>query len=70
MIEVPTVVPKARPVEEPIVTFVLLLLHAPPVVASVNVTDEPTQIDVGPLMLAGNGNTVKEAVLLQLPPME
>ena len=51
---VPTETPLTTPVVEPIVpTDVLLLIHVPPVVASVNVIEEPTHIMEDPIIEAG-----------------
>jgi hypothetical protein len=44
-------------------TPVALLLHAPPVVASLNVVIEPAQTDKVPVMEDGNGLTVTTAVM-------
>jgi len=47
------------PEEEPIVpTDKVLLLHEPPIVASLNVVDVPAQIGDAPVMPAGTGLTV------------
>jgi hypothetical protein len=45
----------------------LLLSHTPLIVASVNVTTEPTHIDDVPKITAGNGLTVTMAKVLQPP---
>ena len=44
-------------------TPVLLLLHVPPVVASLRVVDEPRQTLVVPVIVAGNGLTVIAVVV-------
>jgi hypothetical protein len=59
MVVVPGAKAVTTPVPEPIVaTAGVLLLHTPPVEASVNVTTSPTQILEGPEMFAGKGLTV------------
>jgi hypothetical protein len=56
------------PLLKPIVpTVVLLLLQVPPVVASFNVVVVPAQIEVIPVIVAGDGFTVIVALTEQLP---
>ena len=64
-------VPADAPVTSPVAlltvaTEVLLLLHVPPVVASVNVVVEPTHTADAPLIAAGSGLTVIVVVVKQL----
>jgi hypothetical protein len=54
--------PVTIPMAESTVMFELLLLHIPPVVASSNVTEEPIQTCVVPLMADGRGLTVTSDV--------
>jgi hypothetical protein len=68
--EVPDTRPHARPVELPIVaTVVLLLLHAPPAVASLRVVQVPAHIVVVPIIAAGDEVTVATIVAVQPPLM-
>jgi hypothetical protein len=63
---VPGVPPVA--IEPPMETTpILLLLHVPPPVASVSVTDKPVQMPRGPPIAAGNGLTVIVSRAIQLP---
>ena len=58
--------PVSNPVAEPMVaTDVLLLLHVPPVVASINVVVAPAQIVVAPVIAPGSGFTVIVVVVGQ-----
>ena len=67
MVTTPSVMPVAVPVEDPIVaTALLLLLHTPPLVASVNVVVKPTHTLVVPPMAEGFGLTVKLVTAIQL----
>ena len=45
------------------------LLHAPPPVALLSVTQLPIHTVLGPLIADGSGNTVATAVMLQPVPM-
>jgi len=62
--DVPDVSPSTTPDKEPIDTFVLLLLHAPPP-ASVSVTELPVHNDNGPVMGDGNETTVTVVIAIQ-----
>ena len=54
------------PVDEPMVAMpLLLLLHVPPAVPSVNVILKFTQTPDGPVMATGNGLTVNGVVAIQ-----
>ena len=63
--------PNARPLTTPDVlieaTAGVPLLHVPPVVESVNVTVEPTQIVSVPKIIAAGLKTVMRKVLLEVP---
>jgi hypothetical protein len=64
------VVPGAMPVSTPPVdtivpTATLLLVHTPPLIPSVKVTDEPTHTLDGPPMAEGDGATVTVMVAKQ-----
>ena len=61
--ETPVIV--SDPVVEAIA--VLLLLHMPPGVVSVNVTDDPEQTDEDPVIVAGEGLIVIVTAVLQPP---
>ena len=50
-----------------IVTFVAVVLHVPPLVASLMVTAEPIQTAEGPVIAAGDATTVSTSVARQLP---
>lgn len=59
MVHVPAATPVTMPVDDPMVAMAgLLLLHVPPVVASVKVDVPPTVVVVVPVMTAGMGFTV------------
>jgi len=61
---VPIVAPVRNPVEEPMVaTAVLLLLHVPKIVVSLNVITESRHTLGDPLMIFGKGFTVRPATL-------
>ena len=67
---VPAVTPYTEPVVEPTVpTAVLLLLHVPPAVPSVNVVVKPTHTVIVPVITPGNGFTVTTAVMIQPVPI-
>ncbi len=58
----PVVTPDTTPpVDVTVATAVLLLLHVPPEVASLNVTVDPTHTFALPVIAAGNGLTVNTA---------
>ena len=60
---VPTANPLTIPLTEPPVAFaILLLLPVPPVVASLNVMDEPMHANPEPVILDGFGRMVFEYV--------
>ena len=69
MVVVPAVAPVITPVAEPMVAVpVVLLLHVPPVVASVSAIVEPEHTlkpADGPRMLVGTGFTVTVVVAVQ-----
>ena len=66
MVTTPEVTPVTVPEVAPIVaTPVLLLVHVPPEVASVNVVGNPTQTFVVPPIAAGFGLTVKLVTAIQ-----
>jgi len=68
MVEVPDVTPLTTPVVEPMVaTEVLVLLHVPPDVPSVNVVVLPAQTEVVPEIVAGTAFTVTTAIARQPP---
>jgi len=63
---VPTSTAFKTPLLVPIVaTAVLLLLHAPPVVALLSVADAPAHTLVAPVMDGGEGLTVNAVVVMQ-----
>ena len=63
MVVVPEVNPNATPEPAPMpATARLLLLHAPPALTSVSVTEEPTQTVLPPPIAAGDGFTVTGVV--------
>jgi hypothetical protein len=55
MIEVPSATPVTNPDDDETEALVLLLVHTPPVVASVNSDGEPTQRTEDPTMAAAAG---------------
>ena len=57
MIAVPLVTPVTKPVDDPILTFALLLLQFPPTLTSDKMVVEPTHTTKGPLMGLGSGLT-------------
>jgi hypothetical protein len=66
MVAAPAAIPVTTPVPAPIVAFaVLLLLHAPPPVASFKVVVEETQTVDAPVMAAGKGLMVTAAETAQ-----
>ena len=70
MVGVPAATPVTIPELVPIVaSAMLLLVQVPPVVASVNVIDEPTQTAVEPAIDAGIGLTVNGHNDVQPPGM-
>ena len=67
-------VPAVDPVTEPPVPNVTepdpaVVLHVPPVTASVNVIVLPTHVDGVPFMVPGTAYTVTIAVAVQMPPI-
>lgn len=71
MVAVPVVAPVTTPDAEPTGAIaVLLLLHAPPVVASVSVIVAPTHTLLLPVIAAGEVLTVTVAVVAQPVPSE
>lgn len=69
-----TAVPDATPVTIPVVGVtvaipVLLQVHVPPEVASLNVMVDSTQTDVFPEIDAGSGLTVISIVAVHIPPI-
>ena len=67
---VPTPIPVNTPMPETVAIAVEELLHEPPVVASLNVIVDPTQVVDGPPIAAGDGVTVTVAVWLHPVPSE
>jgi hypothetical protein len=65
MVAVPALTPVTIPVPETVATAVLLLLHAPAAVASLNDVVRPAHTEVVPLITAGIGFTSTEVVLVQ-----
>ena len=66
MVVLPAATPVIEPLAEPIVAMaVLLLLHVPPVVASVSVVELLLQTVPAPDILPGLGLTVNKAVVKQ-----
>jgi len=66
IVTTPSVMPVTVPDVEPMVaTAVLLLLHTPPLVISVNVIVKPTHTLLVPPMAAGFGLTVKLVTAIQ-----
>ena len=59
---VPEVIPVTTPVELTVAMLILLLLHAPPVVTSVNAVDKPTHTVAVPVIAEGSGATVSVVV--------
>ena len=57
--------PFTTPEVETVPKAVLLLLHVPPLVASANARNEPTQVFGVPVIAAGVGLTVKGSVAMQ-----
>ena len=62
MLAVPPLTPLTKPVADTVATLVLLLLHVPPEVASVNLTVVPAQIDPVPLIPATDGGGRNDSV--------
>ena len=70
ILALPANIPVIIPEEEPIAAMaVLLLLHLPPVLASVSVADSPTHTSVVPFIVAGKGFTVTVANAVQPVPI-
>ena len=69
IVVVPTVPPFTIPVADPIVALVLLLVHVPPPVASLNVVVSPKHTLRSPSIAVGTGFTVTTAVALQPVPI-
>ena len=65
MILLPAVTPVTLPVVELAVALALLLVHVPPVTASLSVVLRPAHTVGVPVMVAGTGLTVKARVLMQ-----
>lgn len=68
MAVVPAATPITSPVEEMVAAPGVLLVHTPPVVASVNVIVEPTHTLDAPEIAAGTGLTVTKNVFAQPVP--
>jgi len=62
--------PVTTPAVETVAVPVALLAHAPPGVTSLRVMVEPTQVDEGPDIAAGDAVTVKVPVTVQPVPSE
>ena len=70
MVAVPAVMPVTSPVDDPTVaTEVLLLLHTPPLVASLSAVVNPTQTAAVPVIGTGVGLTVTVVPTAQLTPV-
>ena len=66
IVTVPGVTPVTTPLIEPIVADGLLLVHNPPVIASLNASVPPTHTVAGPPVIAGGiGLTVTVCVAAQ-----
>ncbi len=70
IVALPAVTPDTRPPEVTVATAVLLLVHVPPVAASVNKEVAPEHIPVEPRIAAGDGVTVITRVTVQPEPRE
>lgn len=66
MVSEPGVTPVAIPVA-PIVAFVLLRLHVPPVIASANGVDEPTQTLGAPVIMPASGDELTSIAFVAVP---
>ena len=65
----PVFIPVTMPVALPAVAIMgLLVLHVPPVVASVNVVADPTHVVAAPVIADGSGLIVTVFVTLQPAP--
>ena len=60
----PANTPVAMPVDEPIITLPLLLVHVPPAGVEFNVVDAPIHILRTPVMVVGLGLTVTIVVVI------
>lgn len=69
MVAVPAVMPVTAPVLLTLATAVLLLLHTPPVTASLNVVVPPVHTVMVPVMVPADGvpDTVTVVVALAVP---
>lgn len=65
MVAVPLVTPVTKPVDDPMLTFALLLLQIPPTLTSDNMVVEPTHTTNGPLIGLGSGLTEMTIVVKQ-----
>jgi hypothetical protein len=63
MILVPTVLPVTRPVDEPIIALVLLLVHVPPVTTSAKRDVPPVHTAKVPVIGPGAEETVTVVVI-------
>ena len=71
MVAVPAVAPLTTPpVPTPTVVEPAVVLHVPPVTASVKVVMLPAQKKLVPLIVPGTAYTVTIAVATQVPPVE
>jgi hypothetical protein len=71
MVVVPVAIPFTIPVDEPMVAMAMaLLLHVPPVVLSVNVSDEPAHKPVVAVIGAAGASTVTVITAAQPVPKE
>ena len=59
----PAVTPYTLPLTFTVSIAVLLLLHVPPAVASVNADTEPIQVHIVPVIASGSGFTVITVVI-------
>ena len=70
MMAAPALLPMTTPEELTVATTVLLLLHTPPVVASLKLVVVPVHIYGVPVMATGDGITVMDFVTVQPLPNE
>ena len=63
-----TIPPVTKPVLPTVATVLTVVLQIPPVVASLSWVVRPEQIEVTPVMGAGNAFTVTVVVMIQLVP--
>lgn len=66
--EVPATSPVTTPVEDPIITLELLLVHVPPAGVEFNVVVDPIHTFSVPVIAVGSGLTVAIAVIIHPVP--